>query len=96
MCSWCWGYKPTLDKLKQQLPGVIQFEYVVGGLAPDTNLPMPPEMQQKLEGIWKQIERQLGTKFNYDFWKLCTQLEALTNLVVRLLQRAFKTLMSRC
>ncbi|MBE8572891.1 DsbA family protein, partial [Vibrio sp. OPT46] len=20
MCSWCWGYKPTLDKLKQQLP----------------------------------------------------------------------------
>ncbi|WP_438887864.1 hypothetical protein, partial [Bacillus cereus group sp. Bc248] len=33
---------------------------------------MPPEMQQKLEGIWKQIERQLGTKFNYDFWKLCT------------------------
>ncbi|ENQ8746916.1 DsbA family protein [Vibrio parahaemolyticus] len=72
MCSWCWGYKPTIEKLKQQLPGMIQFEYVVGGLAPDTNLPMPPEMQQKLEGIWKQIETQLGTKFNYDFWKLCT------------------------
>lgn len=72
MCSWCWGYKPTLDKLKQQLPGVIQFEYVVGGLAPDSTLPMPPEMQQKIEGIWHQIERQLGTRFNYDFWTKCT------------------------
>ena len=72
MCSWCWGYKPTIENLKQQLPGVIQFEYVVGGLAPDTNLPMPPEMQQKIEQIWKQIEAQLGTKFNYDFWTLCT------------------------
>ncbi|MBG0758929.1 DsbA family protein [Vibrio cidicii] len=72
MCSWCWGYKPTLDKLKQQLPGVIQFEYVVGGLAPDSTLPMSPEMQQKIEGIWHQIERQLGTRFNYDFWTKCT------------------------
>lgn len=72
MCSWCWGYKPTLDKLKQQLPGVIQFEYVVGGLAPDSTLPMPPEMQQKIEGIWHQIEHQLGTRFNYDFWTKCT------------------------
>ncbi|KJR29064.1 DsbA family protein [Vibrio navarrensis] len=72
MCSWCWGYKPTLDKLKQQLPGVIQFEYVVGGLAPDSTLPMPPEMQQKIEGVWHQIERQLGTRFNYDFWTKCT------------------------
>ncbi|EJL6393967.1 DsbA family protein [Vibrio navarrensis] len=72
MCSWCWGYKPTLDKLKQQLPGVIQFEYVVGGLAPDSTLPMPPEMQQKIEGIWHQIERRLGTRFNYDFWTKCT------------------------
>ncbi|MCA3959622.1 DsbA family protein [Vibrio vulnificus] len=72
MCSWCWGYKPTLEKLKQQLPGVIQFEYVVGGLAPDSTLPMPPEMQQKIESIWHQIEQRLGTQFNYEFWTRCT------------------------
>ncbi|HAS6198231.1 TPA: DsbA family protein [Vibrio vulnificus] len=72
MCSWCWGYKPTLEKLKQQLPGVIQFEYVVGGLAPDSTLPMLPEMQQKIESIWHQIEQRLGTQFNYEFWTRCT------------------------
>ncbi|EIE1226840.1 DsbA family protein [Vibrio vulnificus] len=72
MCSWCWGYKPTLEKLKQQLPGVIQFEYVVGGLAPDSTLPMSSEMQQKIESIWHQIEQRLGTQFNYEFWTRCT------------------------
>ncbi len=72
MCSWCWGYKPTITQLKQQLPGVIQFEYVVGGLAPDSNLPMAPEMCQKIEGIWRQIHQQLGTQFNHAFWQKCT------------------------
>ncbi|RZP58887.1 DsbA family protein [Vibrio vulnificus] len=72
MCSWCWGYKPTLEKLKQQLPGVIQFEYVVGGLASDSTLPMSPEMQQQIESIWHQIEQRLGTQFNYEFWTRCT------------------------
>lgn len=71
MCSWCWGYKPTIERLKQQLPGTILFEYLVGGLAPDSDLPMPPEMQQKIEGIWRQIEQQLGTEFNYRFWTDC-------------------------
>ncbi|EHA1124486.1 DsbA family protein [Vibrio navarrensis] len=97
MCSWCWGYKPTLDKLKQQLPGVIQFEYVVGGLAPDSTLPMPPEMQQKIEGIWHQIERQLGTRFNYDFWTKCTPVrstyQACRALIAAGFQDSYETML---
>ncbi|NLS14495.1 DsbA family protein [Vibrio sp. SM6] len=71
MCSWCWAYQSTISQLKQQLPGTIQFEYLLGGLAADTELPMPPEMAQKIESIWRQIEQQLGTQFNYDFWRDC-------------------------
>ncbi|MBW3696484.1 DsbA family protein [Vibrio sp. T187] len=71
MCSWCWGYKPTLEQLKQQLPASIEFNYVVGGLAPDSEEPMSADMQQKLQAIWKRIEQQLGTEFNHDFWTEC-------------------------
>ncbi|WP_117233338.1 DsbA family protein [Vibrio maerlii] len=71
MCSWCWGYKPTLIKLKSQLPANIVFNYVVGGLAPDSEEPMPVEMQQKLESIWHTIQAQLGTEFNFDYWTKC-------------------------
>lgn len=71
MCSWCWGYKPTLELLKQQLPSSIEFEYLMGGLAPDSDVPMPLEMQQKLQSIWHQIEEQLGTEFNHEYWTTC-------------------------
>ncbi len=68
MCSWCWGYRPIWDKLQQQLPPSINLEYVVGGLAPDSNSPMPLAQQQMIKNHWRSIENKLGTHFNYDFW----------------------------
>ena len=41
MCSWCWGYRPTWLKLKAALPHYVQVEYLLGGLAPDNDEPMP-------------------------------------------------------
>jgi putative protein-disulfide isomerase len=71
MCSWCWGYKPTITQLEQQLPHSIAFNYVAGGLAPDSTEPMSLEMKTKLQAIWRTIENQLGTEFNHDFWTDC-------------------------
>lgn len=70
MCSWCWGwgYKPTWDKLKAALPETIHVEYLLGGLAPDNDEPMPQDMRLRLQQTWKRIESQLGTQFNYDYW----------------------------
>jgi len=71
MCSWCWGYRPTWLKLKAALPGHVQVENVLGGLAPDNDQPMPAEMQQAIAGHWKKIQTMLGTEFNFEFWKRC-------------------------
>lgn len=71
MCSWCWGFKPTWTQLCERLPEHIRVEYVAGGLAPDSDQPMPEEMQLKLPMVWQQIQRQLGTEFNFDFWREC-------------------------
>ncbi|MCG9647906.1 DsbA family protein [Vibrio brasiliensis] len=68
MCSWCWGYKPVWQKITQALQDKIDIQYVVGGLAPDSDQPMPEEMQQQIASYWKKIEDFLGTEFNYDFW----------------------------
>jgi len=67
MCSWCWGYRSTFERLTSKLHNKVALEYVVGGLAPDTDEPMPKEMQQTLQMIWRKIERRLGVQFNYDF-----------------------------
>lgn len=71
MCSWCWGYKPEWEKLQQALPDNLQVRYVLGGLAPDSDAPMPLPMQKTIAGFWKKIETELGAEFNHDFWTEC-------------------------
>lgn len=68
MCSWCWGHRPLWDRLQTQLPDNVTIQYVAGGLAPDTNEPMPIALQQTIQGYWHEIHNKLGTEFNFDFW----------------------------
>lgn len=68
MCSWCWGYRETWLKLQAALGDKLAIEYKVGGLAPDSDEPMPIDMQQFLQQTWLRIEQQLGTPFNHEFW----------------------------
>ncbi len=73
MCSWCWAFRPAWTALVAQLPADVTVRRVVGGLAPDSDVPMPPEMQMHLQGIWRSIEQRVpGTRFNYAFWQTCT------------------------
>ena len=70
MCSWCWGFRPVWQQLTQQLNSTINIVYIVGGLAPDSEAPMPVAMQQTLEATWQRIQQQIpGIQFNYDFWR---------------------------
>jgi len=72
MCSWCWGFQKTWETVKTQLPKPIDIQYLVGGLAPDSDQAMPIELQAKLPQIWKTIQAKIpGTEFNFDFWTNC-------------------------
>lgn len=71
MCSWCYAFAPTFEKVKENLASNIKIVYVPGGLAPHSNEPMPQNMQEKIESIWYEIEKVVGTKFNHDFWTKC-------------------------
>ncbi|ODB86363.1 thioredoxin [Candidatus Thiodiazotropha endoloripes] len=70
MCSWCWAFRPTLHRLLNNLPSEISSRYLLGGLAPDSDLPMDVNLRRKIEGTWKTIQSKIpGTDFNYDFWR---------------------------
>ena len=71
MCSWCWGYKPTWQKLESALANILPIEYRIGGLAADSDQPMSADMQLQLQVIWQNISNQLGTEFNFNFWREC-------------------------
>ena len=71
MCSWCWAYRPTLLRLREALPDYIEWCNVLGGLAPDSDQPMPEGTRDMVQGHWKHIHQELGTAFNFDFWTHC-------------------------
>lgn len=72
MCSWCWGFRPTWAKIKANLPQEVEVKYLLGGLAPDSNEPMPESMQTDISGYWRRIQQHIpGTQFNFDFWDRC-------------------------
>jgi putative protein-disulfide isomerase len=69
MCSWCWGFRPVWNQIRQQLPEQINLISWVGGLAPDSEEPMAQSMRDNLQATWKRISHVIpGTQFNFDFW----------------------------
>ncbi|WP_372882858.1 DsbA family protein [Psychromonas sp.] len=68
MCSWCWAHRPVWQKLEASLLDLVPVNYVLGGLAPDCDDPMPVEQQKAISGYWQKISNLLGTPFNFKFW----------------------------
>jgi len=57
MCSWCWAFRPVWSAVQAQLPESLQVKYLLGGLAPDSALPMEAATQAVL---LSEIRRSQG------------------------------------
>ena len=69
MCSWCWAFRPVFTELLNKLPDDIDVQYLVGGLAPDSNEPMDVATQTMIQHHWRTIQVKVpNTQFNFDFW----------------------------
>ena len=71
MCSWCWGFHPVLEKVKEVLPDGISPVYVMGGLARDSDEPMPEEVRAYVQNAWREVKVRTGASFNLGFWEKC-------------------------
>jgi len=71
MCSWCWGFADTLAAVEQRLAPGIELRFVLGGLAPDSDEPMPDPVRRMVRGAWDAVEEATGACFNRDFWVRC-------------------------
>ena len=72
MCSWCWSFRSVWQAVKQGLNDNVEIQYLLGGLAPDSQTVMPEDMQQSIRRTWQRIQQEVpGTEFNYAFWENC-------------------------
>lgn len=71
MCAWCFGFQPELEMFLESYPKV-KVDWVMGGLAPDTEQPMNESLKQTIASYWYQIEKKTQVTFNHDYWSLNT------------------------
>lgn len=72
MCSWCWAFRPAWSEIVRALPPAISTQRVLGGLAPDSDVPMPETTREYVQRNWRKIQQVVpNTAFNYDFWTQC-------------------------
>ena len=69
MCSWCYGFRPTWKALKAQLPDNLPVVSLLGGLAADSDVPMPEDMVEYLKRTWDRIQSTCGVTFNHTYWE---------------------------
>lgn len=74
MCSWCWGFSGELRRLQNSALRArnLNLEWVLGGLAPDSDEPMPEELRAYIQEAWRRVEETTGAQFNHDFWTECS------------------------
>jgi putative protein-disulfide isomerase len=63
MCSWCWGFSPVVEALRERTAEILPIRLVMGGLRPGTTSAMPEAARRDLVGHWKEIHELTGQPF---------------------------------
>ena len=71
MCAWCYAFQPELEEFLEK-HFFVEVDWIMGGLASDTNYPMEENLKKTISSYWYQIEKVAQVTFNHDFWKLNT------------------------
>lgn len=70
MCSWCYGLKPELDKLREYFAGELEVEIIMGGLRPKSGQPWTSDFKKTLRSHWGDVQRTSGQPFSYKLLEL--------------------------
>jgi len=88
MCSWCWGFAPTLEKLSENFQ--IPISVVNGGLRPGPDAEvLDDRMAEFLGQHWLHVSEASGQPFDRTFlerrdgWRYDTELPAIAVTMMR-------------
>jgi len=65
LCSWCWGFHPVIEELREKHSNKFQFSLVVGGLRTKGQMPWTKESKQYLAQNWNAVADATQQPFNF-------------------------------
>ncbi|WP_110332603.1 DsbA family protein [Nitrosomonas eutropha] len=66
MCSWCWGFAPVIEQIRQEYSASLTIELMPGGLRPGTNMPLLPEKKAQILQHWHTVHTKTGQPFTFE------------------------------
>lgn len=64
MCSWCWGFHPVIEKLRENYSKCYTFDLVVGGLRTSGQMSWTDESKTYLKQNWNAVQQTTSQPFN--------------------------------
>jgi putative protein-disulfide isomerase len=65
MCSWCWGFSPVIETLRDDYRARMKIALVLGGLRHETT-PMTAAQREDILHHWRAVQARTGQPFRFD------------------------------
>lgn len=66
MCSWCWGFSPVIEAVRDTYRDRMRISLVLGGLRPGTLEPQTPQSRKEILHHWHQVHERTGQDFKFE------------------------------
>jgi len=66
MCSWCWGFSPAIDVLRNEYRDRMKIALVLGGLRPGEITPMTPAAREDILHHWHDVHTRTAQPFQFE------------------------------
>ncbi len=66
MCSWCWGFSPVIESVRDVYRDHLKIALVLGGLRPGETAPLTAAGREELLHHWHQVHALTGQPFRFD------------------------------
>ncbi|MGB0910026.1 MAG: DsbA family protein [Nitrospirales bacterium] len=67
MCSWCWGFSPVIEAVRERYQGRCAVKLLVGGLRPGNTERFDAHRRNTILGHWRSVHDRTGQPFNFEF-----------------------------
>lgn len=66
MCSWCWGFSPVIEALRERYGARLRVALVLGGLRPGESAPLSAAARDDILHHWHAVAERTGQPFRFD------------------------------
>lgn len=67
MCSWCWGFSPTFERVRGEFAADFEFSVIMGGLYPSASTPLDERSKAMIREHWDHVYEASAQPFDYRF-----------------------------